>query len=64
VLINELYRRKEFVVIPAWLTTSARRYEQNGLWRLQYHFWTIYLKKFMGANADELYRYYKKNIAS
>ncbi len=64
ILINELYRRNEFVVIRKSLTTSCRLYKKKGVWRLQYHFWAIYVKKFFGADADELYRYYKKNIAS
>ncbi|MDC8002974.1 TIGR04283 family arsenosugar biosynthesis glycosyltransferase [Aureisphaera galaxeae] len=64
ILINELYRRNEFVVIRNSLTTSCRLYRKKGIWRLQYHFWAIYVKKFFGADADELYRYYKKNIAS
>ena len=62
ILINELYKRKQFVVIPQWLTTSSRRYEQVGIWKLQYHFWTIYVKKWFGASADDIYRYYLKNI--
>jgi len=62
-LINKLYARKQFVVIQEWLTTSARRYEENGIWKLQYYFWAIYVKKWRGASADELYQYYKKNIA-
>ncbi|MEX0997891.1 MAG: TIGR04283 family arsenosugar biosynthesis glycosyltransferase [Flavobacteriaceae bacterium] len=62
ILINELYRRKQFVVIPHWITTSARRYEEAGIWRLQYHFWTIYVKKWFGASADEIYEYYLNNI--
>ncbi|MBQ0768962.1 MAG: TIGR04283 family arsenosugar biosynthesis glycosyltransferase [Bizionia sp.] len=62
-LINKLYARNEFVVIQEWLTTSARRYEKNGIWKLQYYFWAIYVKKWRGASADELYQYYKKNIA-
>ncbi|TYB78132.1 glycosyltransferase [Bizionia saleffrena] len=62
-LINKLYARKQFVVIQEWLTTSARRYEKNGIWKLQYYFWAIYVKKWRGASADELYQYYKKNIA-
>ncbi len=63
-LINKLYERDEFVVIKKWLVTSARRYRSNGVWKLQYHFWTIYVKKWFGASAEELYEYYKKNIAS
>lgn len=60
--INKLYRIKEFTVIQQWITTSSRRYECNGIWKLQYHFWTIYIKKFFGASADDLYAYYLKNI--
>jgi len=62
-LINKLYARDEFVVINKKLTTSARRYRKNGTWKLQYHFWAIYVKKWSGASAQELYDYYKKNIA-
>lgn len=62
ILINELYKRKQFVVIPHWLTTSARRYEEAGIWKLQYHFWAIYVKKWFGASADDIHRYYLKYI--
>ena len=61
-LINKLYARKQFVVIQHWLTTSARRYQDNGIWTLQYYFWMIYVKKWFGASPDELYNYYKKHI--
>lgn len=62
-LINKLYEIDEFVVINKQLTTSARRYRKNGMWKLQYHFFAIYVKKWMGASAQELYDYYKRNIA-
>lgn len=62
ILINELYKRKLFVVIPHWLTTSARRYEEAGIWKLQYHFWAIYVKKWLGASAEDIHRYYLKYI--
>lgn len=62
ILINELYKRKQFKVINKKLITSARRYEKHGIWKLQYHFWTIYIKKWFGASAEELYSYHKKNI--
>jgi len=61
-LINKLYTREQFVVIQKWITTSARRYQTNGVWKLQYHFWTIYVKKWFGASADELHQYYLKYI--
>lgn len=63
ILINELYSRKEFVVINKKIRTSARLYKKVGVWKLQYHFWTIYVKRWFGASADEMLDYYKKNIA-
>ena len=62
ILINELYKRKQFVVINKKIRTSARLYKKHGIWKLQYHFWTIYVKKWFGATADELFAYYKKHI--
>ena len=62
-LISELYKRNQFTVIQKWLTTSARKYEFNGVWRLQYHFWMLYLKKMLGASPEELYTYYQHNIS-
>ncbi|MCD2257766.1 TIGR04283 family arsenosugar biosynthesis glycosyltransferase [Psychroserpens luteolus] len=62
ILINALYERKEFVVINKKIETSARLYRKHGVWKLQYHFWTIYVKKWFGASADELFAYYKKHI--
>ncbi len=62
ILINALYARKEFVVIQHRIKTSARCYKKNGIWKLQYHFWVIYVKKWFGASAEELQRYYKKHI--
>ena len=61
-LINELYARKEFVVINKKIKTSARLYKKHGVWKLQHYFWTIYVKKWFGASADELFAYYKKHI--
>ncbi len=63
ILINELYARKQFVVIQDKIKTSARLYKKHGVWTLQYHFWTIYVKKWFGASADELYTYYQKYIS-
>jgi len=62
ILINELFARKQFVVINKKLTTSARMYKKYGVWKVQYHFWTIYVKKWFGASADEMLAYYRKHL--
>jgi rSAM/selenodomain-associated transferase 2 len=60
--IAKLYKYKQFVVIKKWLTTSARRYETAGVWRLQYHFWVIHLKKRFGVSEKDLHHYYLKHV--
>lgn len=62
ILINELFKRKEFIVINQKLKTSARRYEKHGVWKLQYHFLRIYALQFFGASASDLLAYYKSHI--
>ncbi|MGA9639449.1 TIGR04283 family arsenosugar biosynthesis glycosyltransferase [Flavobacterium sp.] len=61
-IIERLYAKKQFVVIPEYLTTSARKYRKNGVWRLQYHFGMIHLKKRMGHSINSLQDYYNRNI--
>ena len=62
ILINELFARNEFIVINKKIKTSSRLYRKHGVWKLQYHFWTIYVKKWFGASADDLFAYYKKHV--
>jgi rSAM/selenodomain-associated transferase 2 len=61
-IISRLYAKKQFVVIPDYIITSARRYQQNGVWRLQYHFSIIHLKRRLGHSTESMLQYYKKNI--
>jgi len=63
-LIGRIYDNYKFVVINDYLTTSARKYRQNGTMKLQYHFTVIHLKKFLGASPENLNLYYRKNIVS
>ncbi|MFV9550021.1 TIGR04283 family arsenosugar biosynthesis glycosyltransferase [Algibacter sp. PT7-4] len=63
ILINELYARKQFVVINKTLKTSARMYHKHGVWKLQYVYWSIYIKKWLGANANQLYKYYQNKLS-
>jgi len=64
VLIAALYKRKAHVVINRPITTSARLYEQIGIWRLQYYFWRIHFMHAMGAKPCKLLSYYQKHVAS
>lgn len=61
-IIKKLYNKKHFTVIPKYIITSARKYQKIGVYRLQYHFTIIHLKRRLGHSAESLLRYYKKNI--
>ena len=60
--IYRLYKQGSFKVIQRTLTTSARRFESNGIWRLQFYFIAIHLKKFIGDSPKKLEAYYIKHI--
>lgn len=61
-IIKQLYTKNQFVVIPKNIITSARRYRDNGVWCLHYHFTIIHLKRRLGASPHQLVTYYKKHI--
>lgn len=61
-LIRKLYAKKQFIVINKKLKTSARLYKKTGIWKLQYHFLVIHIKKKMGKTPENLYTYYLNNI--
>lgn len=61
-IIKRLYLQKQFVVIPKYLITSARRYRKNGVWQLQYHFTVIHLKRRLGHSVESMLDYYRKKV--
>ncbi len=61
-LVDRLFAINEFVIIPQYVITSARRYREIGVWRLQYHFLNIHVRRWLGASSEDLYRYYKERV--
>jgi rSAM/selenodomain-associated transferase 2 len=61
-ICKRLYKEKQFTVIPNHLITSARRYQKNGVWRLQYHFTVIHFKRRWGHSPESMLDYYRKNV--
>ena len=64
ILIKTLYKQKHFVVLPYPISTSARRYQKHGIWKLQYYFWRIHLMHALGASANEIETYYGRKLKS
>ncbi|WP_298545356.1 TIGR04283 family arsenosugar biosynthesis glycosyltransferase [uncultured Aquimarina sp.] len=63
-LVDRLFAINKFVIIPKYVVTSARRYREVGVWRLQYHFLNIHMRRWLGASSEDLYRYYKEKVVS
>ncbi len=63
-LIARLYKNSKFTVIQETVTTSARKYLKNGIWRLQFHFMIIHIKYWLESSQENLIIYYQKNIKS
>lgn len=61
--IQRIYKLRPFKIIPAKVTASARRYEERGMITLQWHYFMVHLKHFLGANPKQLHHYYLKYIA-
>lgn len=61
-ILKPIYEHTDFDVIPRWISTSARRFKEKGILKLQLLFWGIYFKKWSGASSEELYRFYEKHI--
>lgn len=62
--INRLYKLAPFTILKHHVKTSARRYEDQGEVKLQYHFGVIHLKSYFGASPEQLHDYYKRKIAN
>ncbi len=62
-LIDRLYARTHFRVLPQKVISSARKYKTRGLWQLQWHFWVIQFKYRQGHSPEHLWAYYQKNVS-
>lgn len=60
--IGRLYKRTKFKVVRKWLVTSARKYREIGVWKLQWIYVIIYFKKWQGADARQLINYYQRSV--
>ncbi len=61
-LIFRIYKKEKFKVIPDKIITSSRRYLENGIYRLTFHFGMIHLMHFFRYKNIKIWSYYKKFI--
>ncbi|MEI7787307.1 MAG: TIGR04283 family arsenosugar biosynthesis glycosyltransferase [Chlorobiaceae bacterium] len=61
-IITRIEQHERFHILENQVTTSARRYHQNGIIRLQLIFGTIHLMYALGCDQETIIRYYRDNI--
>jgi rSAM/selenodomain-associated transferase 2 len=61
-IMRLLRKRGRFVVLDKEVTTSARKYQENGFLRLQIIFSIIFVLHYAGASQDVLVRFYRDMI--
>ena len=61
-IIARIEQLERFHILENQVTTSARRYHQNGVIRLQLIFGTIHLMYALGCYQEAIIRYYRDNI--
>lgn len=63
-IIRRIESRSTFHILDSRVVTSARKYRQNGILRLQAIFGTIHLMYALGADQESIVRFYRENIES
>ncbi len=61
-IIHRIREKGSFAVIDGYVTTSARKYRVNGVYRMQVIFFYIYFAYAFGASQQKLIAIYKKLI--
>ncbi|MCW8798279.1 MAG: TIGR04283 family arsenosugar biosynthesis glycosyltransferase [Prosthecochloris sp.] len=62
-IIERLQRSATFHILPGYVTTSARKYDRNGRFRLQIIFGCMHLFYWLGFDQDIMADFYSRNIS-
>ena len=63
-MVKRIKKYGEFHVINQYVTTSARKYLANGVYRLQILFGLLHMKYRLGFSQSSMQRFYKKYIST
>lgn len=62
-IVKRLKQKSSFRVLPGYVTTSARKYRQTGIYKLQSGYFLIYTLYRIGVSQQKLVLIYKKLIS-
>ena len=61
-IIHRLKKQGKFIVLNGQVITSARKYLDNGIYKIQFIFYSIWLLYYLGFSQQYLLRVYRKLI--
>ncbi|NTW51723.1 MAG: glycosyltransferase family 2 protein [Chlorobiaceae bacterium] len=62
-IIERIQRHAGFHILDSRVTTSSRKYRENGILRLQSVFGTIHLMYALGSSQEDIIAFYRSSIA-
>ena len=63
-IIHRLKKQGKFMVLNGQVTTSARKYLDNGIYKMQFIFYTIWMLYYLGLSQRNLLKVYRNIIKS
>lgn len=61
-LVIRARQKERFKILPQPMLTSARKYQENGAWRLQWLFFKVWWRYQKGHSQQEIINFYRQNI--
>lgn len=61
-MVSRIKQKGKFKVIPAYVTTSSRKFRENGPYRLMAIFLYLYILYCLGASQNTMVKVYRKRI--
>lgn len=61
-IIHRIKRHGKFIVMNKYVTTSARKYRENGVYRMQGIFYLIWILYYLGYSQEQLVNLYRRLI--
>lgn len=61
-MVRRIKRSHPFIILDQWVTTSARKYREVGILKLQLIFILIFMLYYLGVNQEQLVGIYKRLV--
>lgn len=61
-IISRIKKSTKYIVIPSYVTTSSRKYDEIGAFKLQAIFVSLQVQRMLGKSPSSMFDYYNKKL--